>query len=75
MPNIYIYIYIFVYILYMYIYIYIYTYMYINKYNIATPTKTLSTKLVFPAGGLAPARTLITNFVLSLLSGLNICFI
>ena len=36
----------------------------------------MSTKLVIlPAGGLPPARTLITNFVLSLLSGLDVLYI
>ena len=36
----------------------------------------MSTKLVIhPAGGLPPARTLITNFVLSLFLGLDMLYI
>ena len=36
----------------------------------------MTTELVFlPAGGLSPARTLITNFVLSLFSGLDMLYI
>ena len=36
----------------------------------------MSTKLVIhPAGGLPPARTLITNFVLSLFTGLDMLYI
>ena len=46
------------------------------KYITQLAQKTMSTKLVIhPARGLPPARTLITNFVLSLFSGVGMLYI